>query len=193
MTDKKEQILALRAKGKTYNEIHRLTGASKGTIAYHCGEGQREKTLKRQRQFKSDHVVRKLLNFRAPRKERVSDRVVNTKRLAYWKVSDFQRAMSGKGKREPLLFSMQDVIDDYGSSTRCYLSGREIDLTDGSTFQFDHITPRSQGGDNSLSNLGIATPEANYAKGKLSVEEFVSLCYDVVENFESMREEFEDE
>lgn len=36
MTRKKEQILALRAEGKTYNEIHRLTGASKGTISYHC-------------------------------------------------------------------------------------------------------------------------------------------------------------
>ena len=36
MTKLKEQILALRAEGKTYNEIAKITGASKGTISYHC-------------------------------------------------------------------------------------------------------------------------------------------------------------
>ena len=36
MTRQKESILALRAEGKTYNEIAKITGASKGTISYHC-------------------------------------------------------------------------------------------------------------------------------------------------------------
>jgi len=43
----KEKILKLRAEGKTYNEIKEITGASKGTIAYHCGEGQKQKTRER--------------------------------------------------------------------------------------------------------------------------------------------------
>ena len=43
----KERILKLRNEGKTYNEIKKLTGASKGTISYHCGEGQKGKTIKR--------------------------------------------------------------------------------------------------------------------------------------------------
>ena len=34
----KEEILRLRREGKSYNEIMRLTGASKGTIAYHCSQ-----------------------------------------------------------------------------------------------------------------------------------------------------------
>ena len=38
----KEQILKLREEGKTYNEIQKITGASKGTISYHCGEGQKD-------------------------------------------------------------------------------------------------------------------------------------------------------
>ena len=32
----REQILKLRRDGNTYNEISRLTGASKATISYHC-------------------------------------------------------------------------------------------------------------------------------------------------------------
>jgi len=43
----KDQILKLRAEGKTYREIKEITGASKGTISYHCGEGQKEKSLSR--------------------------------------------------------------------------------------------------------------------------------------------------
>ncbi len=36
MTTVKQDILDLRAKGKTYEEIRELTGASKGNISYHC-------------------------------------------------------------------------------------------------------------------------------------------------------------
>ena len=43
----KERILELRAKGKTYSEIQEETGASKGTISFHCGEGQKDKTKER--------------------------------------------------------------------------------------------------------------------------------------------------
>lgn len=43
----KEQILKLRAEGKTYKEIKDVLGCSKGTIAYHCGDGQKEKSRNR--------------------------------------------------------------------------------------------------------------------------------------------------
>lgn len=39
----KEQILQLRQEGKSYSEIKAITGCSKGTIAYHLGEGQKDK------------------------------------------------------------------------------------------------------------------------------------------------------
>lgn len=39
----KEEILKLRAQGKNYNEISKILGCSKGTISYHCGNGQKEK------------------------------------------------------------------------------------------------------------------------------------------------------
>ena len=45
----KEKILKLRKEGKSYNEIQKLLGCSKGTISYHCGKGQKEKAKTRQR------------------------------------------------------------------------------------------------------------------------------------------------
>lgn len=53
------EILALRDQGLSYNEIVRQLGCSKGTVAYWCGAGQKEKNLKRQRDKRSS--VRKYI------------------------------------------------------------------------------------------------------------------------------------
>ena len=45
----KEQILALREKGYTYNQIVEQLGCAKSTVSYHCGSGQKEKTRSRER------------------------------------------------------------------------------------------------------------------------------------------------
>ena len=45
--NKKEKILELRAKGKSYREIEKELGVSKGLIAYHVGDGQKQKSLLR--------------------------------------------------------------------------------------------------------------------------------------------------
>jgi hypothetical protein len=55
----KEAILALRAKGYSYNQIQEELGCSKGTIAYYCGAGQKEKNLQRNRDRRSK--IRKFL------------------------------------------------------------------------------------------------------------------------------------
>ena len=50
---KKERILELRSLNYTYREIQKaIPGLSKGSIAYHCGEGQKEKTLNNQKRRK---------------------------------------------------------------------------------------------------------------------------------------------
>ena len=50
---KKERILELRGLNYTYREIQEaIPGLSKGSIAYHCGEGQKEKTLNNQKRRK---------------------------------------------------------------------------------------------------------------------------------------------
>jgi transposase len=49
----KENILKLRAEGKSYRQIQEILNCSKGTIAYHLGSGQKEKTHKRTRDLRS--------------------------------------------------------------------------------------------------------------------------------------------
>ena len=44
MTELASKIIELRNQGKSYNQIKEELGCSKGTIAYHLGDGQKEKT-----------------------------------------------------------------------------------------------------------------------------------------------------
>jgi transposase len=52
----KENILKLREEGKSYRQIQEILGCSKGTIAYHLGSGQKEKTHKRTRDLRSANI-----------------------------------------------------------------------------------------------------------------------------------------
>jgi DNA-binding CsgD family transcriptional regulator len=45
--NKKELILKLRSDGKSYRQISKETGISKGLISYYLGDDQKQKTLKR--------------------------------------------------------------------------------------------------------------------------------------------------
>jgi hypothetical protein len=55
----KENILKLRSMGYTYNQIQKELGCSKGTISYHLGEGQKEKT--KQRSQKRREEIRNII------------------------------------------------------------------------------------------------------------------------------------
>ena len=52
----KENILRLRSEGKSYRQIQAILGCSKGTIAYHLGPGQKEKTLNRSKDIRVANV-----------------------------------------------------------------------------------------------------------------------------------------
>jgi hypothetical protein len=52
----KEEILRLREEGKSYRQIQVILGCSKGTIAYHLGSGQKEKSHKRYRDTRASHT-----------------------------------------------------------------------------------------------------------------------------------------
>lgn len=57
----KDKILQLHKEGKSYRDIQKLLGCSKGTIAYHLGVGQKDKT--RQRTRDKRHKIRKLIHL----------------------------------------------------------------------------------------------------------------------------------
>ena len=57
-----DKIIILRQQGKSYREITKKLGISKGTVAYHLGEGQKLKSFERHRK-QSEGIQRKVLSF----------------------------------------------------------------------------------------------------------------------------------
>ena len=60
---------------------------------------------------------------------------------------------------------------------RCALSGRKLTPE---TASLDHVVPLSRGGKHDISNLQVLEHQVNTAKGTLTMDEFISLCEDVI-------------
>lgn len=63
----KEQILELKEKGYSYNQIKEQLGCSKGTIAYHIGIGQKNKTIERNSN-RRNKIVRFIQEYKSGKK-----------------------------------------------------------------------------------------------------------------------------
>ena len=68
----------------------------------------------------------------------------------------------------------------FGEITKCYLTGKKINLTKPDLYSLDHIIPSSRGGTNDLSNLGVTTLEANQSKSNMLLPEFLDLCEEIL-------------
>jgi len=55
----KDNIIRLHAEGKSYRQIQDILGCSKGTIAYHIGSGQKDKTKERTKRSRT--VAKRIL------------------------------------------------------------------------------------------------------------------------------------
>lgn len=187
MTDLADQILALRAEGFSYDQICSRLQCSKSTVSYHLGEGQKDKTLARQRKNRSaDALIQKTHRFQEtqrnkplPRRKQDKDCLLDPALRLDKKSIEFQTIYPDRTYEKK--FTPQDVREKIGEHPICYLTGRSINLDEPSTYHFDHIVPRCRGGSVDLDNLGVAVSDANRAKGGLSVEEFLNLCLDVVQ------------
>lgn len=158
----KEKILALRAEGKSYNEIVSIIGCSKGTVSYYCGEGQKEKSYKRnisRRDTIKGKIHKKVETF-------FRNRIRNFKR-------------NGKDLNSDIDYN--EAFEKILSNPICYLTGREINFEDKTSYHLDHIIPSSKGGENSIKNMALASRDANLAKNNLSLIEFINLCKEVLE------------
>ena len=181
----KPKIIELSDQGYSYNQIADALGCSKGTISYHLGQGQKEKSRKRcQKAKKSNPLRRKYWDFlrsiRSGSKPSATDgkvrKILHSKRNTF---ASINRGYEGYD----FMFTLDELLEKFGDNPTCYLTGREIDLSKSRTYSLDHIIPRSKGGDNSLENCGLTCRDANQAKYDLTLEEFVSLCQEVVDKF----------
>ena len=57
-----DKVIVLRQQGKNYREITEELSISKGTVAYHLGEGQKLKSFERHKK-QSEGIQRKVLSF----------------------------------------------------------------------------------------------------------------------------------
>jgi len=156
----KNDILRLRKEDKTYREIVKILGCSIATVCYHCGSGQKQRTLERNRQF------RKTLNS-----------ILHSKKDNF--SSGYLRRTS-KGKRVKLKFTAKEFKQKIIDNPFCYLTGRKLDLYDSSSYHCDHVVSICNGGSCELSNMALACKEANRAKHSLSVNDFLSLCKEIL-------------
>lgn len=178
----KDKILKLRQDGLSYSEIIKRLNCSRALVSYYCGNNQKEKTLNRQRKnrIKTHPYKLKINSFINPTSG--SDGrpfVCSNFKLINFKIRNFSMINNQYQKPE---FSVEDVINKFGEKPKCYLTGEEIDIYQPRTYHFDHIIPRSKGGNNSLENLGICTKNANHAKHDMYLEDFIALCKSILEN-----------
>jgi 5-methylcytosine-specific restriction endonuclease McrA len=182
------KIRSLREAGMSYTEIQRTLGCSKGSISYHLGVGQKEKTKARQRSNRASRagaVRHKLSGFMSspPLKPPRAVGQKSAPRAYSDKIGNFSRL---DGVRDTYDITYEEVLDRLEADPVCYLTGDPIDPDVPASFEFDHIHPRSRGGLNVIENLGFTTREANRAKGNMTLEEFVTLCRKVVKNFDNV-------
>lgn len=98
----KENILKLRSEGKSYQEICQTLGCTKSTVAYHCNRTTKDKVIQKNNEYRKKIPL-----------------IV--------KVDRFKRDSNNKGNCN---YTTKDVIDKLGNNPRCYLTGKEIDLSD---------------------------------------------------------------
>ena len=95
-----EKIFELREQGLSYREVETKLGCSRSLISYHCGTGQKDKTLNRQRKDRKENVVRTKVHAfvgtkpRRPQKNKKDKREI--KKILQVKITQF--CLNGKRK-----------------------------------------------------------------------------------------------
>jgi len=168
----KEEILKLRQEGKSYNEIKGILGCSLGTIAFHCGKGQKEKYYNRNKAWRDEN----------PLKMKFRKMDYRSKTAIRKKVGDFKRRTKFGEKRlvDSDICSYKELEELFEKNPNCYLTGEPLEINNPSSYHLDHFIPMAKGGSNNIENLRFCTKEANQAKNDLLFDEFLELCRKVL-------------
>jgi CRISPR/Cas system Type II protein with McrA/HNH and RuvC-like nuclease domain len=163
----KEQIISLQSEGKTLAEITKITNLPKTTVRYHLSAKERARVRTHSIQYRAQNPILRKIDAFNQRSKKAFDN----------KITHFHRFSKGEQKA-----TIELVLKTFGSNPTCYLTGDTLDLANPDSYSFDHKTPVSKGGDNSLSNLGICRMDVNQAKSDKTPEEFIELCKQVLQH-----------
>lgn len=186
ITELGKQILELREKGLSYNQIIKELNCSKSTVSYWCSNTTRITTKNRKARYKEENPglikLQKAIDFF---KARIKNPIKQEMCLDWNK--RIRTCTSHFRLRKKIVinnsYTYRDVISHLGgTNTKCYLTGTPINI-EIDKYSLDHIVPVEKGGTNELDNMGITIPEANASKTNLTVEEYINLCKKVLENF----------
>lgn len=178
------KIFELRNQGKTYKEIQDILHCSKSIISYHLKTKTREKVKECSNKYPKwkQCFMRNVSTFFCREKIQSQIKIKNPIKKTYWR-KIIRDKCKGFKRNMPQQFNYEQVLEKIGgTTTKCYLTGRTIDITK-DLYEFDHIIPYAKGGSCTLDNLGITCPEANRSKTNLTLDEYLSLCKEVLENF----------
>ena len=170
----KPQILKLRSEGYTYIQIAEKVGCAYSTVSYYLSGTVRENARKRS--------IKNKKHWKERSKGRPPDPLTVAIQQKLQNFNCDNRSGSTK-KSYPTQISTRELRERLLASPVCYLTGKHIDLLDKSTWSLDHIIPRSKGGINSKENMGLVCSSANRCKHDLYLEDFLTLCKTVLENF----------
>ena len=81
------------------------------------------------------------------------------------------------------MFTNAELKEKILNEPYCYITGEQFDPYDSTQWSLDHITPKSRGGTNELSNAGQTTKLANQMKSDMTVDELIDMCKKVLVNF----------
>lgn len=180
MKHRKTDILKLFAEGKTYPQIRKILNCSISNIVYHCSPGQKAKSKARnQKSAWRKALLHKINGFNQIRIAKNHIVISSNDRRFKQKIHKFNS--KGRELMKSGESTKKQIMEKIGKEPKCYLTGRKINLQEPATYQFDHIVPRTKGGDNSIENFGLACKEANQAKRDLMLDNFLLLCKDILE------------
>lgn len=165
----KEKVLELKAKGYNQREISQMLNLSKSSVSYHCNPNEPAQTRARTKLARSKNAQTNL------------QRKVDSFRSIHNKSRKLEKAVK-RFTNDEKKFNKTDVLEKFSQQTVCYLTGEPIDLLADDDYSFDHIVPKSRGGDNSIENLGITKATVNYSKHAMTDEEYIQLCLKVVKH-----------
>lgn len=180
MTELAVKILSLKASGDSYRKIALKLNCSPSTIAYYLCKGKKERCVINNKNRRHKHpYITKLESFKQNNKKNkyINKHISTNRSLLYKKLQNFCR----NNPMDKNNITIDNIIQRFGENPKCYLTGELIDIYQPRTYHFDHIIPRSRGGQNTLDNLGICTKRANKSKDDMTPDEFINLCKIILE------------